>query len=66
MLKEDAVDHYRLLKTAEAVGTKSAAKHSAAAAMEELQPVATAQQQQAEQMKVFWRVCLFSSTKWEC
>ena len=59
VLKEDSVDHYRLLKTAEPLGTtgKAVGKQIAAApAVEELPPVLTVQQQQAEQMKVFWKV----------
>jgi anaphase-promoting complex subunit 2 len=60
VLKEDTVDHYRLLKTAETVSrlTRGAGRQPAAAVEEELPPVLTVQQQQAEQMKVFWKVCL--------
>ncbi|GJE99308.1 Anaphase-promoting complex subunit 2 domain-containing protein [Phanerochaete sordida] len=56
VLKEDSPDHYRLLKTAEESG--SAAKSSGkqpTAVVEELPPVVTVQQQQAEQMRVFWK-----------
>ena len=56
VLGEDTADQYRLLKTAEPLGSKSAGK-APAAAVEELPPVVTVQQQQAEQMKVFWKVC---------
>ena len=55
VLKEDSPDHYRLLNTAEATGSTSKTKH-VATAVEELPPVVTLQQQQAEQMRVFWKV----------
>lgn len=55
VLKEDAPDKYRLLKNAEAPSASRAARQPAAA-VEELPPVVTVQQQQAEQMRVFWKV----------
>lgn len=57
VLKEDKPDHYRLLKVAEAAS--STGRHAGkqqTAAVDDLPPVVTVQQQQAEQMRVFWKV----------
>lgn len=57
VLKEDTPDHYRLLKVAEAATTTGRASgKQPAAAVDEMPPVLTVQQQQAEQMRVFWKV----------
>lgn len=59
MLKEDTPDRYRLLKVAEAANSNSKASgKQPTAAVDELPPVQTVQQQQAEQMRVFWKVRL--------
>ena len=57
VLKEDTPDCYRLLKVAEAAGTTSrAAKKHTTAAVNDLPPVVTVQQQQAEQTRIYWKV----------
>jgi len=53
ILKEEETDHYKLLEVAEEASAESGASRSAA--MDELPGVQTVQQQQAEQMRVFWR-----------
>ncbi|KIP08942.1 hypothetical protein PHLGIDRAFT_126668 [Phlebiopsis gigantea 11061_1 CR5-6] len=56
VLKEDTPDRYRLLKVAEAANSNSKASgKQPTAAVDELPPVQTVQQQQAEQMRVFWK-----------
>jgi len=54
VLKEDSPDHYRLLKMADEASTTRTAARQPAVAVDELPPVVTVQQQQAEQMRVFW------------
>lgn len=57
VLREDEPGQYTLLKTAEPLGSASKNTGKApAAAVEELPPLVTIQQQQAEQMRVFWKV----------
>lgn len=57
VLREEEPGQYILLKTADPLGSTSKNTGKApAAAVEDLPPVVTVQQQQAEQMRVFWKV----------
>lgn len=56
VLREDEPGRYILLKTADPLGSSKNTGKAPASAMDELPPVVTVQQQQAEQMRVFWKV----------
>ncbi|KAF9255181.1 ubiquitin-protein ligase [Marasmius fiardii PR-910] len=55
VLKEDGEDTFRLLEVAEEGSSSGTREVSRAAHVPELLPVTSVQQQQAEQMKVYWK-----------
>ncbi|KAL7280018.1 hypothetical protein ACG7TL_006431 [Trametes sanguinea] len=55
VLKEEESDRYKLLEVAEAVPSRSKAPARSAPVVEETTHTLSVQQQQAEQMKVFWK-----------
>ncbi|KAI0702276.1 hypothetical protein BC835DRAFT_1264047 [Cytidiella melzeri] len=55
VIKEDAPNTFKLLNVAEKAGPSKTAQKQTAMIVEEEVPLITAQQQQAEQMKVFWK-----------